>query len=153
MNAAEPEKAAVEGSPLPVAAEGDPVGPGAAVTSDASDALSILSRELYWAGDPVVRAPRDTGSVRERLHTFAHRMRIEAREGYPSSEPGLDHAPRLRRRVKRRLWQLNRFSTQRYDRLLGELADLNAQLAERLAETERELERLRGEHRDPEADA
>jgi hypothetical protein len=117
------------------------------------DALTVLSRELYWAGDPVAGAASDTGSVRERLHSFAHRLRIESRELYPSSESGLDRSPRLRRRTKRGLWYVFRFATYRYDRLLAELAELNAQLAERLAEAERELERSRVERRDPEPDA
>lgn len=137
---------------MPTAAEGDrsPGSRSVRATGDASDALSILARELYWAGDPVARTALDTGSVRERLHSFAHRLRVEARELYPSSETGLDRSPRLRRRTKRGLWYLNRFATLRYDRLLAELAELNVQLAERLAETERALERLRAERDDPE---
>jgi hypothetical protein len=115
---------------------------------DVTDALTILARELYWAGGPISRSPIDTGSLRERLHGFAQRMRIEALERYPSSEPGLDRARRLRRRTKRGLWYVFRFATLRYDRLLGELAELNVQLAERLAETERALERLRGDGSD-----
>lgn len=146
---------APDGTTLPVTTEVDPLGPGRAgrATSDASDALALLARELYWAGDPVARSLIDAGSVRERLHSFAHRMRIEARELYPSSETGLDRSPRLRRRTKRGLWHLSRFATIRYDRLLAELAEVNAQLAERVAEAERELERMRAQRQDPEADA
>lgn len=112
------------------------------------DALTILARELYWAGDPITRRARDTGSVREQLQSFAHRLRVEGRELYPSSEAGLDRSPRMRRRAKRGLWRLGRFATFRYDRLLAELAELNAQLAERLADVERELERERSERGD-----
>lgn len=121
-------------------------------TRDPSDALALLARELYWAGDPLSRTPVDMGSVRERLHSFAHRLRVEARELYPSSEAGLDRSPRLRRRTKRGLWYVSRFATLRYDRLLAELAELNVQLAERLAEVERELERSREERRETEDD-
>jgi hypothetical protein len=155
MSAGGPERAgADEGSSAPVAAEVDPSHAAASgrAFGDASDALELLTRELYWAGDPGARTPIDTGSVRERLHSFAHRLRIEAREMYPSSETGLDRSPRLRRRTKRGLWYGIRFATLRYDRLLAELAELNAQLAQRLAEAERELERLRGEGPDHEAD-
>ena len=130
----------------------DDLGPAA----DPSDALSVLARELYWAGDPLTRRATDTGSIRERLHSFAHRLRVEGRELYPSSEAGLDRAPRLRRRAKRALWHGSRFATFRYDRLLAELAELNAQLAERaderfgvhLGSPPRER-RLRVEDRDP----
>lgn len=156
MSAAGPERTdGREGTALPVTPEVEPLGPSRTGigTGDGSDALTVLARELYWAGDPVARALIDTGSVRERLHSFAHRLRIEARELYPSSETGLDRSRRLRRRTKRGLWYLSRFATMRYDRLLAELAELNAQLAERLAEAERELERARTERRDPEADA
>jgi hypothetical protein len=154
MSAAGPERAgASEGSTVPIVAEVDhPAASGRAIGGGESDALAILARELYWAGDPGARTPIDTGSVRERLHSFAHRLRIEARETYPSSETGLDRSPRLRRRTKRGLWYGIRFATLRYDRLLAELAELNAQLAQRLAETERELERLRGQGPDHEAD-
>jgi hypothetical protein len=129
--------------------EVDPFGAerSVATASDASQALVILARELYWAGDPISRTPTDAGSVRERLHTFSHRLRVEAREMYPSSETSLDRSPRLRRRVKRRLWFGIRFATLRYDRLLAELAELNAQLADRVATLERELER-RGDRDD-----
>src|SRR5687768_12739656 len=104
MSAAGPERAgASEGSTVPVAADLSAAASGRAV-GDESDALAILARELFWAGDPGARTPIDTGSVRERLHSFAHRLRIEARETYPSSETGLDRSPRLRRRTKRGLW-------------------------------------------------
>jgi hypothetical protein len=154
MNAAGPGDAgASDGIPDALAAGVDaPAGGSRRTGVRSDDALTILARELYWAGDPAARAGVDTGSVRERLHSFAHRLRIEARELYPSSESGLDRAPRLRRRTKRGLWYVFRFATLRYDRLLAELAELNAQLAERLAEAERELERLRGSGRDPEQD-
>ena len=112
------------------------------------DALSSLARELYWAGDPLVGTPTDAGSVRERLHSFSHRLRIEGNEIYPGSEIGLDRSRRLRRRAKRRLWYAIRFATLRYDRLLAELAELNAQLADRVATLERQVQDGRGDHDD-----
>ena len=45
--------------------------------------------------------------------------------------------------IKLTLWRLTRFSTMRYDRLLADLAEMNAQLARRLFDTEEELARLR----------
>jgi cell division protein FtsB len=47
--------------------------------------------------------------------------------------------------VKFGLWRLLRFSTQRYDRLLADLAELNAGLAERLVAAEDEISKLRAE--------
>jgi hypothetical protein len=128
-------------------------GPAAAPRSGAaaSDAIEALARELYWVGGATTRIAADAGSLRERLQTFAHRLRVDAMELYPSSEMGLEPSPRIRRRFKRVLWHLGRFATLRYDRMLAELAELNAQLAERLAETERELERLRAERGDRDA--
>jgi hypothetical protein len=156
MSAAGPGDAgASEGVSGPLAAGVDPSTAGGSDRTGGrlDDALTVLARELYWAGDPVARAASDTGSVRERLHSFAHRLRIESRELYPSSESGLDRSPRLRRRTKRGLWYVFRFATYRYDGLLAELAELNAQIADRLAETERELQRMRADTRDPEHEA
>ena len=150
MSAAGPgDVGASDGTSAPPAAGvGLPTAARTANAGASDDALTILARELYWAGDPITRRARDTGSVREQLQSFAHRLRVEGRELYPSSEAGLDRSPRVRRRAKRGLWRLGRFATYRYDRLLAELAELNAQLAERLAEAERELERERSDRRD-----
>jgi hypothetical protein len=150
MSAAGPG-ATSDGSAL--AAGGD--GPSASDPGPAprpSDALTILARELYWAGDARTSRPRDTASLREQLQSFALRLRVEGREVFPSSEIGLDPDPRLRRRAKRAVWRFGRFATYRYDRLLAELAELNTQLAERLAEAERELERERAAHREPDGE-
>ena len=147
MSAAEPgDVGAKGGTSGPLATGVDP--PAGRSGGPHDDALTILARELYWAGDPITRRARDTVSVREQLQSFAHRLRVEGRERYPSSEAGLDRSPRMRRRAKRGLWRLGRFATSRYDRLLAELAELNAQLAERLAEVERELEHERSERDD-----
>ena len=150
MSAAGPG-ATSDGSALAAGGDGPSAGePGAA--PDPSDALTILARELYWAGDPRARRARDTASLREQLQSFALRLRVEGREVFPSSEIGLDPDPRLRRRAKRAVWRFGRFATYRYDRLLAELAELNTQLAERVAEAERELERERADRGAPDAD-
>jgi hypothetical protein len=148
MSAAEPGNVgASEGMPGRLATGAESPTAASESTLGRADALTVLAREMYWAGDPVKRRARDTGSIREQLQSFAHRLRVEGRELYPSSEAGLDRSPRLRRRAKRGLWRLGRFATFRYDRLLAELAELNGQLAERLADVERELERERSDRR------
>jgi hypothetical protein len=109
----------------------------------ADETASSLAREIYWAteGDP--RAPTDLGSIRDRLDGFAHRMRVEQRQLVPVGETLLGSSADWKRKIKLALWRVTRFSTMRYDRLLGELAELNGELAKRLHETEEEVERLR----------
>jgi hypothetical protein len=115
--------------------------------SDAApdETASSLAREIYWAkeGDP--RPPTDLDSIRDRLDDFAHRMRVEQRQLVPIGETLLGSSAGWKRKVKLALWRLTRFSTMRYDRLLAELAALNAELAHRLQETEEELARVREE--------
>jgi hypothetical protein len=43
------------------------------------------------------------------------------------------------------VWRGTRFATRRYDRLLAELAELDATVAERLVTAEEEIARLRAE--------
>jgi hypothetical protein len=121
--------------------------PRAAEASEsvADGTTASLAREVYWAGDGVPWIPADVGSLRERLDAFAHQMRIEQRQLVPIGETALASAAGWRRRTKSLVWRLTRFSTMRYDRLLGDLAELNGELAQRLRETEEELTRLREE--------
>jgi hypothetical protein len=63
----------------------------------------------------------------------------------PIGETALGSAVGWRRRTKSLVWRLTRFSTMRYDRLLGDLAEMNGELAQRLLETEEEVARLREE--------
>jgi hypothetical protein len=109
------------------------------------DTAASLAREIYWAkeGDP--RPPTDLDSIRDRLDDFARRMRVEQRQRVPVGETLLRSAAEWKRTVKMAIWRVTRFSTMRYDRLLAELAELNAELAERLRETEEEVARLRHE--------
>ena len=113
--------------------------------SGADGTTASLAREVYWAGDGVSRVPADVGSLRERLDAFAHQMRIEERQLVPIGETALGSAVGWRRRTKSLVWRLTRFSTLRYDRLLGDLAEMNGELAQRLLETEEEVARLREE--------
>jgi hypothetical protein len=113
--------------------------------SAADGTTASLAREVYWAGDGVSRVPADVGSLRERLDAFMHQMRIEERQLVPIGETALGSAVGWRRRTKSLVWRLTRFSTMRYDRLLGDLAEMNCELAQRLLETEEEVARLREE--------
>jgi len=119
---------------------------GADASDSAADGTTAsLAREVYWAGDGVSRVPAHVGSLRERLDAFAHQMRIEERQLVPIGETALGSAVGWRRRTKSLVWRLTRFSTMRYDRLLGDLAEMNGELAQRLLETEEEVARLREE--------
>lgn len=111
------------------------------------DAHAALAREVYWAEDGTSSRSLDTGSLRDRLRAFADQMQLEQGQLFPVGEGSLTSASGWRRRTKFTLWRLMRFSTVRYDRLLSELASLNAELAERLTEDEREIARLREELR------
>ena len=88
-------------------------------SSAADGTTASLAREVYWAGDGVSRVPADVGSLRERLDAFAHQLRIEQRQLVPIGETLLGSAVGWRRRTKLSVWRLTRFSTMRYDRLLG----------------------------------
>jgi hypothetical protein len=115
----------------------DPVG------SDA--ALHILRRELYWAQAGVKRARADTVSIRDQLHGFALQRRTEESQVTPAGDGVLVSRSNARRAVKFGLWRLLRFATIRYDRLLADLAELDAGLAERLIAAEDEIARLHAE--------
>jgi hypothetical protein len=135
-------------APAPIGA--DP--PGAVTPGSTDDAAAALAREVYWAGDGVSRLPGDARSLRERLEAFAHQLRVEQGEPVPVGETFLGSAAGWKRGVKRFVWRLTRFSTMRYDRLLADLAEMNAELARRLLEMEEEVARLHQEldHRDGE---
>jgi len=111
----------------------------------ADGTVASLAREVYWAGDGVSRVPADVGSLRERLDAFSHQMRVEERQLVPIGETVLASAAGWKRRTKSLVWRLTRFSTMRYDRLLADLAEMNAELAQRLRETQEEVARLREE--------
>jgi hypothetical protein len=120
---------------------GHPVAPGS--SPDESDVAADLAREVYWAGDGVSPVPADFGLLGERVEAFAHQMRVEQRQLVPADRTLLGSSARWKHGIKLFLWRLTRFSTMRYDRLLADLAEMNAQLARRLVETEEELARLR----------
>lgn len=113
---------------------------------DGADAdVHVLRRELYWAQAGVRRARADTLSLRDLLHGFALQRRTEEFQYHPAGERALWSPSPARRAVKSGIWRVLRFATQRYDRLLAELAELNAGLAERLIVAEDEVAHLRAE--------
>jgi hypothetical protein len=104
-----------------------------------------LARDVYWASDGVPRSDTDARSVRGRLEAFAEQLHREQRQVIPYGDPVLGAPAGWRRGAKIAIWRLTRFSTRRYDRLLGDLSDLTAELAARLQASEGEVARLREE--------
>ena len=120
--------------------------------SPAPDAPSLgaapteaLLREMYWAEEATPRGRMSTSDVRDELHDFAALMRADEKLVIPRGEPNLAAISRWRRQLKLRLFRLMRPISLRYDRLLGDHAELTATLAERLAAAEAEIGRLRAE--------
>lgn len=108
-----------------------------------NDLRDALARELYWAEDATPRSRMDTGEVRDALHDFAVLMRADEKQVIPRGEPNLASSTRLRRGLKLRLFRLFRPISWRYDRLLADLGELNAALADRVAVLEAEVRRLK----------
>jgi hypothetical protein len=110
-----------------------------------NDPRAALAREMYWAEEATPRSRMDTGEVRDALHDFAVLMRDDEQQVVPRGEPNLASRTRWRRRLKLRLFRLFRPISWRYDRLLGDLGELNAALADRVAVLEAEVARLKRE--------
>jgi len=111
--------------------------------SSENETRDALAREMYWAEEATPRSKMDTTGVRDALHDFALLMRDDEKQVIPRGEPNLASRKRWRRRLKVRMFRLFRPISWRYDRLLGDLGELNAALADRVAELEAEVERLR----------
>lgn len=111
--------------------------------SSENETRDALAREMYWAEEATPRSKMDTAAVRDALHDFALLMRDDEKQVIPRGEPNLASRRRYRRRLKVRLFRLFRPISWRYDRLLGDLGELNAALADRVAELEAEVARLR----------
>ncbi|MEW6059381.1 MAG: hypothetical protein AB1551_04450 [Actinomycetota bacterium] len=107
------------------------------------DARSALERELYWAEEATPRSRLSLAEVRDALHDFVVLMRDDEKRIVPRGEPNLAARKRWKRRAKYRLFRLFRPISWRYDRLLGDLGELSASLAERVALLEAEVARLR----------
>jgi hypothetical protein len=113
-----------------------------AMTSE-NDLRDALAREMYWAEEATPRSRMDTGEVRDALHDFAILMRDDEKQVIPRGEPNLASTKRWCRGLKLRLFRLFRPVSWRYDRLLGDLGELNAALADRVAVLEAEVRRLK----------
>jgi hypothetical protein len=111
----------------------------------ADAALRMLRRELYWARGSVQPIRADGISNRDRLYAFAIQRRTDETQRFPIDDVTLEAVWPIRRIVKIAVWRMTRFATRRYDRLLGELAELDAGVAERLLAAEDEIGRLRAE--------
>jgi hypothetical protein len=109
--------------------------------TDQDEAYVALSRALYRAQGE--GSSTGTEDVRERLIEFVAQMRTDERTMIPLGEPHLGSMSGWRRRMKFTLFRTGRFATRRYDRLLGDHAELTVRLAERVLELEHELEALR----------
>lgn len=108
-----------------------------------NDLRDALARELYWAEEATPRSRMGTAEVRDALHDFAVSMRDDERQVLPRGEPNLASRSRWRRRLKLRLFRLFRPISWRYDRLLADLAELDAALADRVAVLDAEVRALR----------
>jgi hypothetical protein len=109
---------------------------------DEGGTRASLERELYWAEEATPRSRMDIAAVRDALHDFAALMREDQKRALPRGEPNLTHSVRWRRQLKLRLFRFLRPISKRYDRLLADLGELNAALADRVAELEAEVARL-----------
>jgi hypothetical protein len=118
--------------------------PGEPASAPSSWADALL-REMYWAEEATPRGRMTTPDVRDELHDFAALMRADEKLAIPRGEPNLAAISRWRRQLKLRLFRLLRPISWRYDRLLGDHAELTTVLAERLAAAESEIARLRAD--------
>jgi hypothetical protein len=115
-----------------------------------NDARSALEREIYWAEEATPRSRMDTSEVRDLLHDFAALMRADEKQAIPRGEPNLASRSRMRRRAKATQYRLFRPIRRRTDRLLADLGELSAALADRVLALEAEVTRLRAKLGDDE---
>ena len=106
-------------------------------------AADALVRQLYWEQPGTPPSALGASDVRERLIEFLAKMRTDQNLLIPFGESTLSSRHRSRRRIKYVIFRLARPISWRYDRLIGDLAELSVGLAERLVAAETELARLR----------
>jgi hypothetical protein len=114
-------------------------------TDPDDDARATLERELYWAGDPTSATSGTTEDLRIALHDFVATMRADERSPIPRQEPLLGSQAPWKRNAKLLMYRAVRPVSRRYDRLLADLATLTRMLADRLADAEAEIARLRAD--------
>jgi len=112
---------------------------------DAERSRVALERELYWAEETTSRATMDAQELRIVLQDLVSEMRADERSSIPRNEPQIGSPYRWRRKLKAGIFYFLRPMRRRYDRLLGDLSELVAMLAGRVAALEAEVERLRAE--------
>jgi hypothetical protein len=112
------------------------------VAGEPDPAVEELVRQLYWHGG-AARAAQGSVEVRDRLLELAGQMRVDQQMAIPYGEPTLASRTRTRRRLKFAIFRALRPVSWRYDRLIGDLADLTVRLAEELIAAEGEIARLR----------
>jgi hypothetical protein len=105
-------------------------------------AFRDLARELYWVRDGDARGLMDVAEVRDRLHDLWAQMRSDERAVIPVGETNLGSPTKVRRRLKYVLWRALRPVSWRYDRLIGDHAELTTALADRVLALEAEVRRL-----------
>jgi hypothetical protein len=108
------------------------------------DIRAELEREIYWVTRGEGREPATTSQqIRVTADRLAQRLRRDAQQEAPWSDPGLSRSRGLRRKVKTFLHRIARPISRRYDRIGAELAFISGQLADSLLQVEGELRRLR----------
>jgi hypothetical protein len=103
---------------------------------------AALARELYWAENATSRSHSNIAQIRYGLRDFVSTMRTDQRLAMPRGEPNVTDPAPWRRRIKFGMFRFLRPVSKRYDRLLADLAELNAGLADRVAELEATVARL-----------
>jgi len=122
------------------------------VTDTPSDPLrAAVERELYWADDMVPKGDMSAKEIRIALAEFTATMRHDQLAALPHDEPFLGDRTRWKRGMKAAMFSSLRPFGHRYDRLLGDLAELSRLLANRLIEAEGEIEQLRARLGDDES--
>jgi hypothetical protein len=117
--------------------------PGQPDPEPTDHAADELARELYWAQDRVSRARLTTPEVRDRLMDLSAQLRADEQASVPQGEGYLASPSRWRRKLKYGLFRSLRPVSRRYDRVVGDLAELSTGLAERLMAAEVEIAQLR----------
>lgn len=106
-------------------------------------AADALVRQLYWEQRGTPPSALGAADVREHLIEFVAKMRTDENLVIPFGEPTLLSRRGSRRKLKYMIFRLARPVSWRYDRLVGDLAELSVGLAERLVAAETEIARLR----------
>jgi hypothetical protein len=106
-------------------------------------AVDSLVRQLYWEQPGTPPSALGAADVRERLIEFLAKMRTDQNLVIPFGEPTLSSRRKSLQKLKFVIFRLGRPVSWRYDRLIGDLAELSVGLAERLVAAETEIARLR----------